>query len=69
MRPDRNMDITPAKGYTPTALGYDKRRCELCLENGKAAGGSRFLWLLGRPAMRVCLPCSREMKRIWKGAL
>lgn len=43
------MDVTPAKGYTPTALGYDKCRCELCLENGKAAGGSRFLWLLGTP--------------------
>ena len=69
MRPTANMDLTPAKALTPTVLGYTAGRCELCLENGGTRTGTRFLWMLGHPAMKVCLPCAREMKKVWEGAL
>ncbi len=71
MRPKNNMDVTPAKQRVPTAFGEASPKCELCIAKGKTSSsfGTRFIWLLGRPAMRVCLGCSREMKKVWEGAL
>lgn len=70
MRPMGNMDTTRALGRIPT-VGGDSLMCELCQAKGKQrrASGNRLLWLLGRPMMRCCLPCAREMKKVWEGAL
>lgn len=71
MRPTENMAVTKARGRTPTITGYESPNCELCIAKGKqhSGFGGQFLWLLGRPAMRVCRPCAKEMKKVWEGAL
>lgn len=32
-------------------------------------GGTRLIFCLGRPFMRVCKPCEKDVKQCWEGAL
>lgn len=58
------------RGRITTALGSDTLACEGCQAKGSRyqRAGNRVLWLLGRPAMRVCGKCEREMKQVWVDA-
>lgn len=65
------FETTRAKGRgrITTALGSDSLMCELHGGARKGRAGNRIIWILGRPAARVCLDCEKELKAIWDGAL
>lgn len=70
MRPTENMAATKARGRVPTATGADTLTCELCRAKGEryCRGGNQLVWVLGRPFIRACRPCVKELKAIWDGA-
>lgn len=65
------LEIRHSKGWgrIPTALGSDTFSCENCIGKGRHAKvGSRLIWALGRPLIRVCGPCEKELIGVWKDA-
>lgn len=66
------LEVRRANGWgrIQTALGSETMSCELCAavkgRNGKF--GSLIVWALGRPLIRVCRPCAKEMQTVWAEA-
>lgn len=62
------LEVRHSKGWgrVQTALGSDTLRCELCVAAGKGGKpGSLLIWALGRPLIRTCRPCAKEMQATW----
>ena len=45
--------------------------CEMCRANRKQhpRGATRLIFALGRPFMKVCRGCEKEVRAIYEGAL
>lgn len=66
------LEVRRSKGWgrVTTASGSDSIACELCKANRRQypRGGNMLIWALGRPLIRTCRPCAKEMQSVWTGA-
>ena len=67
------LEFRHAKGWgrIPMPDGSDSLNCDMCRAAGKqhAGAGTKLIFLLGRPYMRVCLAHSKAVRETWDGAL
>ena len=66
------LETRRSKGWGRLTMpdGSDRLTCDLCRATKQryAKGGSQIIFCLGRPLMRVCIPCGKEVKRMWAEA-
>ena len=67
------LEFRWAKGWgrMPMPDGSASLSCDVCREHGKQhpGGGTRLVFCLGRPFMRICRKCEKDVRKIWEGAL
>lgn len=67
------LEFRHAKGWgrIPMPDGSESLSCDLCRATGRQypRAGTKLIFCLGRPFMRVCLKCAPQVEKTWTGAL
>ena len=67
------LEFRRSKGWGVQVMpdGDESISCHLCRAAGKQhpGGGSKLVFLLGKPFLRVCLKCEKDVHEVWDGAL
>lgn len=66
------LDVRASKGWGQVATvgGSEGFVCELCRakRSDRARAGNTLIFALGRPLIRTCRPCAKEMQAVWTDA-
>lgn len=67
------LEFRWAKGWGRIEMpgGSVSFSCDMCRAHKKQhpGGGTKLIFCLGRPFMRVCRKCEKDVRKIWGGAL
>jgi len=64
------LECRSSSGWGRVAMpgGEESPNCDFCRESGKQypSAGTRLIFALGRPFLRVCRTHEREARKIWR---